>query len=317
MTFTNAKVIGDNLTHDQYAAQDAKRGDKAYRVSRSDLIDVLSCPYKWRESADEEKKSTPAMIWGALIDCMILTPKELPRLFAVCPETYTGAKGEEKPWSWAANFCKDWREEHEGMTCIKADVMESAAEAVAKIKADPAAALLLADFRPQVALHGDWADADTGLVIPVRALLDIVPGRESKHGNKLADLKTTTDASEKAWGRKVFGGLHAQAAMYVDLWNAATDEGRSSFLHLVQESKAPFALGLPALEEGYLTLGRVVYQSALKKYAQCLATDTWPSYYPDGWRVLEPEPWMFLTGGIPVTPTWAEEGNTAQEGAAP
>lgn len=320
MSWTNGKVIGAGVSYEDYSRQDegVKRGDKAWRVSRSDLADVLACPYKWREGAADE--SSDAMLWGSLIDMLLLTPEKFGDRFAVCPETYMaegkkkGDPPEEKPWNWNATVCKEWRDQQGGKETIKTELHEAAKEAVKRFKENGCVAGLLADYKAQVCVQADWTDEATGLVIPVRGLIDIAPALESaEYGTCLADLKTTVDASMHTWGRKVFsGGYHVQAALYLDLFNAATGETRDGFLHLIQEKEQPYAIGTRRLDPAYIVMGRGYYEWALRIYAKCLATNTWPGYDAEGWTNIEPEPWMQMYAPEEANvmgkgPEWAQE----------
>jgi exodeoxyribonuclease VIII len=317
MSWNNGKVVGAGVSYEEYAqqAEGVKRGDKTWRVSRSDLADVLACPYKWREGAADE--SSDAMLWGSLIDMLLLTPERFGDRFAVCPETYMaegkkkGDPQEEKPWNWNATVCKNWRDEQGGKETIKSELHEAAKEAVKRFKENPLVFALLAGFQAQTCVEACWADEATRLVIPVRGLIDIVPSKTSANSADLADLKTTVDASMHTWGRKVFsGGYHVQAALYLDLYNAATGEDRTSFLHLVQEKESPYAIGTRRLDPAYIVMGRGYYEWALRVYAKCLATGTWPGYDDNKWTLIEPEPWMSM-----YAPAEANAGGKAPEWA--
>jgi hypothetical protein len=158
----------------------------------------------------------------------------------------------------------------------------------------------------QVAVSLDYHDDETGLVIPVRGLIDLVPKAGTKFENSLGDIKTTGDASHWKWGRTAYEqGYHYQAALYLDLFNAATGEQRNEFRHIVQESDYPFELARRLLPEEWIAVGRENYLSDLGLYAKCLRRDGFAGYEEldlmrglpnrhniDGWTVSEPEPWM-------------------------
>lgn len=244
---------------------------------------------------DTETLSTE---WGQLIDCLLLTPDEFGHRFAVRPETYENDKGEVKPWNGNANVCKEWLSHHEGEQIVKSELLTEAREAVRLLQADEQIAAVVANSRKQIMLTGFYDDAETGLRIPMRALLDLAPENEKF----LADLKTCTNAAPRAWKSQVNNfGYHQQAARHLDMWNAAHEDTRNEFRHIIQENFAPFEVAKRMLSAEFISLGRYQYVKALKRYAKALKTDKWEGYDSpdnnsdiviDGHLVVSPESWM-------------------------
>lgn len=295
---SEATICGDNVSFDTYLAQaeGVRRGDKDYILNGSDLSEFSTCPHRWVSGYKDE--GTKATDWGTLIDLMLMDPNFQERV-AVCPETYKSDKGEDKPWNFNAGACKEWRTkaEAEGKQVVKAETYADALAAAAIVKRDERIMRVLADSRKQVMITGFYVDKETGIRVPVRALLDLVPPKSF-----LADFKTSGSAHPRAWSRHVFQyGYHTQAARHLDLWNAATGEYRVEFRHYIQESYAPWETGRRILSEEYVVLGRDTYVRALKRYAQCLASGVWPGYDEagngsdmviDGHTLVQPEAWM-------------------------
>ena len=303
--FQNAKIISVNTDPDIYHRTGGERGQADFVMSRSELSNFWSCPSRWR--AGYRQGDTDATEWGSLVDAMVLCGKT----FDTEPETYPDAKtGEAKKWSNNATWCKEWHAKHPGS--IKRKDADAAAQAVAALEADPNIAYLLANSEHQVLVMGEYLEAGTGLTIPVKALIDIVPGaQEDFYGATLADLKTCRSAGLRAWTRTVAdGNLHWQAALYLDLYNAATGECRESFLHVLSESSAPYQTGRRILSLEFIEAGRLAYRTALSHYATCLKSARWPDYEGvgalNGWTFVEPEPWM-VSLTLPPPPEEEEE----------
>lgn len=290
------------LTPKEYIAIGAaERGDPKRAMSRSDLREFSICPHRWRAGyKDEPSKS---MDWGSLIDCLFLTPDEFEHRYAIAPETYPstpkrkGDDTEDKPWNWNANFCKDWRDEKEaaGFEVVAKDKIDSAIEAVKRLKENETAFDWAFNSHKQVNLCVNWHDGPTGLIVPVKCLVDVAP----LEGNILGDLKTSASGQLRAWKKDCFAyWYHVQAALYLDAWNAVTGEDRDSFRHIVQENYPPFEVSLRLMSLEFIQIGRNTYQNTLGKYCQCLKTGVWPGYSArmtfDGWQLTEPEPWMIL-----------------------
>lgn len=296
------------------------RGDAGKMMSRSELWQFAKCPRRWLLGFREE--TSGSMEWGNMVDTCALTPKLFEGRYAICPETYI-AKGEkkgdpekEKPWNWNANACKSWRAERadEGKECVAGEGRHSASEAwtaAKRIEADLYCRQLFKDADFQVQVCVDWNDKATGLVIPIKCLLDIVPKWGSAYAGILFDLKTAKSAAPRSWRKAVFNeGYYFQSGMYMDATNAAaqTDSSRphskwfQEFGHVIQESYPPYEIGRRILSEEYITMGREGYVEALKRYCRCLARNEWPSYDDggqdagalEGFSLVQPEPYMVL-----------------------
>lgn len=297
--FKNCCEIGEGVSNARYMKQTVERGNPSYVMSRSALMEFAQCPHKWIQTPDRD--STKALDWGSLVDCLLFTPSEFDEQFVLSPATYTNGKGKEMPWTLKSDTCQEWKDEKEqaGLIVITQTKLREAGKAVEVLKADKKVSALLGQSRFQVMIAGNYKDHETGLVIPCKTLQDIQPDSQSIHGSALADLKTGYDATAQKWSRKVNDfDYDAQAAMELDMFNAESGQERDQFLHIVQESDAPYEIGRRTLSHEFLEIGRHKYLSALRLYAWCLKNNEWPGYddttneFENGWRLTQPEPWM-------------------------
>lgn len=299
---TEATIVGDGVSTETYLEQPkgAKRGSPDYVMSGSELMEFHNCPRRWLNGYSED--GTKATEYGALLDCLLMDGVDAVfERFIILPETYTSKDGEEKPWTFAATVCKDWRKEHNplGKTEVKAAIWGIAKTAADRLLSDQQLHEIFLFSRKQVKLTGVYADEETGIRVPVKALLDLVPPTGL---GWLADLKTTNNAHPRAWKKHVFQfDYHVQASRHLDLWNAASGEQRNEFRHILQESVHPFEVAKRFLSQEYIALGRQKYVQALKRYAKCLSTGEFPGYDTaessadmviDGWLLVSPEAWM-------------------------
>jgi hypothetical protein len=291
--FINAKVIGANQKRG--GANQPPRGDKSFIMSRTQLVAFALNPAKWIDGGEVEEESK-AMRFGSVLDCLATTPDELLKKFAVTPELYPATpkkKGDEpemKKWH-SSTYCDKWKadKEAEGFTVVSPSLFEDAKKAHAALHANSAAAELIECSEKQVLISADWKDSKTRLMIPFSGLIDLVPPpNHPVWGKSLGDIKTTANANPALWARKIDdSGYDVQGALYFDIYRAARpNEDRTDFVHLVQESVFPFHVvnPIPALTSEFLSWGQEKYQSALARYAQCLATSVWPSYAVAGLR---------------------------------
>lgn len=121
-------------------------------------------------------------------------------------------------------------------------------------------------------LSGFAIDPETGLMC--RHRFDAI-----LMGGVAIDLKTTTDARKPAFEKKILNfGYHIQAAFYADQYRWIMGEEVEKFIFAAIETSAPYAVKIYELEQDSMDAGRKKYRQALNEYAQCKASDTWPSY---------------------------------------
>lgn len=308
---TNGKLIGANVDPDAYHRTDKERGDRDYPMGRSSLMLFAECPHKWINGY--ERKESEATEWGSLIDCLFLTPDQFEKRYAITPETYPDSKTKEpKKWNWNANFCKDWRDEQAPKIAITRDENLEACNAIARLgESEPMMDLLKCCLR-QVMLVAEWHDKETGLEIPLKTLIDLVPALDhATYGRCLADFKTSYTANGERWSKVAAEhNYHVQAALSLDIYENATGEGRDSWLNVVQENFAPWEVAdpIPMLSQEFINEGRKAYKAALAKYCECLASGEWPSY-PTGnlvikqFQIIDPPPWLAMQQMQRLSPT--------------
>jgi exodeoxyribonuclease VIII len=293
---TNAKIISIETNPEDYHKKEFLRCTPEYPISSSDIREFILCPAKYKSGGEEETENN-SLLFGSLLDCKLLTPKQFDSRFAIQPEYYTDEKGNEKQFTKLSNTCKKWIAEQGNKTIITVDKLFEVQQAIDKIKEDETIASFIKQSDTQVFISASWVDEDTKLGIPIKALIDILPREDSEYSSCLADLKSTRDASPINFNRSVFSfGYHIQGAFYIDMINAVK-ESRDTFCFIVQENKKPFQVGKRILHVDFLDMGRNEYQAALRNYCKCLKSGFFPSYDDtdeavQGWSTCFPEPWM-------------------------
>lgn len=297
--FKNARVVGDSYDARLYHTEQ-QRGSRDFVVSNSMLGDFAPNPCRWINGY--KKDQSKAKLWGSLLDTKTLQPEKLTQFFVTRPEFYPDSKtGEPKKWAPQATYCREWKAEQEAnhVEPITKKLDEESNKAVARLFADERIAEVIHSSQKQVYVIGEYHDRETGLVIPVKSLLDLVPAASHpKHGRRLFDLKSGRNGSHKAWRKQVYNfGWHRQAAFHWDLYVAATKEDRADFRHVISENMPPYEPGRRTLSLEFVEKGRMAVLRALSLYAKCLKENRWPSYDDvpnqfDGWPLCEPEPWM-------------------------
>lgn len=293
---TNAKIISIGTNPEDYHKKEFLHCTPEYPMSSSAIREFILCPAKYKAGGEDDAENN-SLLFGSLLDCLLLTPMQFPLRFAVQPETYTDEKGMIKPFTKLSNNCKKWIADQGNKTIITQDKLDEVNRAIEKIKEDETIASFIKQSDTQVFISAIWIDEETKLEIPIKALIDLLPREESEFSSCLADLKSTRDASPINFNRSVFSfGYHIQAAFYLDLANAVKDS-RDTFCFIVQENKTPFQTGKRILHIDFLEMGRSEYKAALSNYCKCLKSGFFPNYDDtdeavQGWSTCFPEPWM-------------------------
>lgn len=317
---TAGRVVGP-VAPEAYRTPIQKRGDPQRQMGRSELMEFARCPKRWLDGYESEE--TKATEWGDLIDCLFLTPKYFNGRYAVQPSTYMEDAMEcpscksvtdsmsckkcktprvpirvEKEWNSNSDTCSDWEAKQSPRKIIKHKLFQPACDAVKVLESQPDLKAIRECSQSQVMATASYQDEETGIVVPLGILIDLLPAVDSPWGKSIIDLKTTTSAAMRAWrGHCYTYNYDAQAALYLDVWEVNTGEDRCDFRHIVQESYAPYQTEIRLMSAEFLEIGRMKYLNALKRYCQCLKTGVWPGYDSDcrtidGWQLCEPEPWM-------------------------
>jgi len=329
MKFTDVEIAGENVPPSEYQDRSTPRGDPDFVMSRSELMDFSDNPHKWL--AGETEDSTDSTEWGDLVDVLLLIPQQFQSLYAVTPEKYPSKGMEcpkcktvtkaktckecgvprvektfEKDWDFNATYCSDWRERQvvSGKRIIKNVMLQSAKRAVSTMEMNENAMSLIQCSKRQVMITALYHDDATGLVIPVKLMLDMVPNKtHPRWGKALADLKTCACCNPPIFEKSIFNYHYdAQAAFYSDLYVQATKEDRTDWVIVAQENKPPYEVSdpLPMVGSNFLDIGRSKIAFALKYYARCLKDDKFPSYSVgqrtviDGRYIAEPKDWMVM-----------------------
>ncbi len=299
--FSMGKIVGvDYYPALYHQMEGGKRGSDKFIMSRSELMEFQNCPRRWLLGV-EDRGGDKATDFGSLVDCIITQPKALKNLFAVIPREYTNEDGETKPWNFNSNTCKKWKAQHEGKTLVKDTMMQEALQSQARLDGDERIHALINSSQKQVCVTTLFK-GQNGVVIPVKALIDLVPDPKGPHGECLGDLKTTRDASIPAWQKSVYKlDYHVQAAMYLDAYNSIPGVNpRNGFLHVVVENIKPFEIARRRLSEEFIEVGRARYTAALERYCDCLKSGIWPGFDDEGnnivngWRLVQPESFMIV-----------------------
>lgn len=176
-------------------------------------------------------------------------------------------------------------------------VVDAMAEA---IRAHPVASVL---FDPDRGGHSEQSAFwhDDRYDVDRRARFDWLPALRPDGRLIVPDYKTTTSAERGAFTKSVSSyGYHVQDVWYRD---AVLDLGLAdevAFVFVAQEKTPPFLINVFELDDDWLRVGRVDVDRALGVFADCVATDSWPSYSSEV-ELITPPAWLArLYEGVPA-----------------
>jgi len=231
---------------------------KAGPVSKSLLWEftVVKSPFKWRHG--KPKEVSKAMELGTLIHAATLEPGTFNDVVIV--SSYPDFRTKE---------AREWKVDQIelGKIITTEDEIEKIKD-IATVVIDDYHLKFQASYKTEMAVFGKIGETE------IKGSIDLVPdGLDC-----LVDLKTTASIDgEEALQRVIVNkGYHWQAALYLDLWNAASGEKRTRFVFCFVEVEAPHETAWVELSENLLELGRAGYMNALAKWQKCVATNHWP-----------------------------------------
>ena len=330
MSFHNAKLIGRGVNPREYHVQKGERGTPEFIISSSSLRMFDYCPSKWRNGYEPPKSQS--LEYGSILDCLVLTPEQFGDVYSTQPETYetTGmecpscksvttskkcaaCKCERvevkitKPWSGQSTTCAEWLEAQAKAgkkVCTAQDLAEATA-AAKRLFDDPIIGDYINESDKQVWIAAEWHDEGTGLIVPVKCLIDLLPRRDSEFFDGLGDLKSTKCAKQLSWERFADSvGYDVQGAWNLDLIRAALpNEDRRKFVFILSENHHPWEPSREIMEDdcdagegGLMANSRAKYRRMMANYCQCLKHNKWPGYADtdeasEGWNVWRQDPW--------------------------
>lgn len=236
-------------------------------VSKSLLWAFHQSPYKWRHSTGKE--ATRAMDLGTLIHAAILEPNiPLDQIAAVSPFP-----------DFRTKAAQEWRDDQREMgKMITTDADIRNASGCEAVFSEEYAQRFAGGYKTEVAVFAEIGATE------IKGMIDIVPDSL----DLLVDLKTTGSigSSHDLMRNILKWGYHWQAALYLDLWNAATGEKRTRFVFCFIEPEDPYETAWIELSENFIDLGREGYMDALAAWQSSVAMDHWPKQH-EGITLIE------------------------------
>lgn len=227
-----------------------------------------SCPALFRHYRENRRPDKPTFDFGHAAHRLVLGAGA--DLVVVDADDWrTKAAREEQQQAYAA-----------GKTPLLKKDMAVVEDMAAAILAHPVASALFTPSRGKAEQSAFWVDEETG--IWRRARFDWLPHASDTGRMILPDYKTAVSAEPDAFAKSCANyGYHCQASWYVDAVRALRLAQEVAFVFVVQEKTEPYLVTVAELDFPAMRIARAQNRQAIEVYAECSATDTWPSYSDD------------------------------------
>jgi len=234
--------------------------------------------YKAWVDDQTEQPETPALVFGSALHALVLEPGLFAKEWALCPDfgDLRTKKAREARDAWAAD--------NPGVRAVSADDWRRLHAMRESIMRHPVAGKVFTGGRAEVTAV--WTDPRTGLVCKARY------DYEREDINLLADLKSTDDASPRAFARSIAKfQYHIQDAHYSDGPRVLRGE-ETRFLFVAVEKQPPYCVGTYMLDTESAMRGEEMRARGMEALDECLRTDAWPSY-PNEVNTIALPNWAF------------------------
>lgn len=259
-----AAGVYDALSNDEY------HSGPGTSKSGLDIIHRSPMHFAFRASAANDNRPTAAQAFGSAFHCAVLEPERFADEFVVAPKCDRRTTVGKQLWT-------EFIDAHPHATHLTAEDMEALQGMCAAVAAHPAASKLLK--APGRAERSYYAiDPETGELVRVRPDYD-------RDDGIIVDLKSTEDASPEEFARSIANWrYHVQAPFYMDVRDAAIQQAdlpmakSKAFVFIAVEKRAPYTVGVYALDAESMEVGRLEYRADLRTLAECRRTNVWRGY---------------------------------------
>ncbi len=248
-------------------------------ISRSDLGHLLRSPkHYWSKKVDpariETSYETPAMRLGTAVHMAALEPDRFGQVYGEGP--------------MVSRSTKVWKEAQAATKAklLPPDEFRLITGIVRSLHDHDAASKAL--FRGKGENEATFITKDIPSGIDLKCRADRVTST-----GFLIDLKTTQDASARAFGKSVVNfNYHLQAAFYMRCVEEATGTCPMGFVFVAVEKEPPYACQVFLADDEMLNIGTKKVDdllSQLRSFTEKFGTSPWPSYSQQVQKLSLPE----------------------------
>lgn len=242
---------------------------------------------KWpgNPDRDTEDADKPHFIKGRARHTLFLGEAGFARDFVVQPETYPEGVSypakvgtSDKKWTYAAKWCKDWREAQHaaGRSILPPDEMTDIKGAAAKLSQHP-------EIKDGGILNGlvehsiFWRDPKTGIWLKARP--DVIPTDSAM----IVDYKGSKDVSYRALEKALDEtGYHQQLALIGEGMAIVAGVAITDYVLVFQKWTAPYSVNVKPIAGEAVHYGAMLNRRSIDKIHNAIETGIWPGPDDDG-----------------------------------
>ena len=234
-------------------------------INKSTLWEMRKSPAHYKYLLEHPTEDTAALHFGRALHSAVLTPTAFKRDFRKAPDVDKRTKaGRETYTAWKASL-------PDGVEEISTEDAQTIKDMVKAIRGNAVAMKLLKGTRREKPLF--WTDSGTGLLCKCRI--------DALSSSTAVDLKTTTDASSRAFQRDALKyGYHLQAAHYLNGIEAVTGN-KPDWYFIAVEKSAPYAVHVFKATDQFIEYGDYMRDELLEAVKRCTESGEWSGYAAD------------------------------------
>lgn len=225
-------------------------------LSYSSLKEFAKSPAHYVEYLRKERKTTPAMLFGSMVHCLLLEPTKFNSQFAIMDNVDRRTADGKKAYA-------DFLANSEGKDVVTREQYDEAVQLVNK-------AFEMPHIRQAVegchTFEREWRTEVEGL--PFRGFFD------GEADDYILEVKTANDASPKTIIRDFYDRMyHLQAGLY----NMAS--GGKEIKYLIIETNPPYSIILSTPTQEYISKGIDDAHKLGYEFSTCMENNLWDMSY--------------------------------------
>lgn len=248
-----------------------------WSISSSGLRQLLRRPAEYWWSSPYNKAAEPpvtnqALELGKAAHMLLLGEHGFSERYVLRPETYPGAKGEDKPWSGNANYCREWLKEQAalGRSVITETELSHIRKISIALQSKEAVRLGILNGRIERSIF--MRDGDIWL----KARPDVIP---SSSGD-FVDLKTAASVDDESLSRSIYAnGYFVQAGLL--RWIVREVLGAdafTSFTFVFVEKSPPYDVRVMQLKDSDIDRGEQLARKGVALLRECIRRNDFPGF---------------------------------------
>lgn len=234
-------------------------------LSRSALMEFKRSPfhywYKFLCNPDINSDSSNSMDFGNLVHCLVLEPHKFHDNFLIKPAMDRRTNAGKLAFNQFTSILA-------GRIGVTHEQIEQANAIAKAVKDNEIANALLTDCHIEKSIY--FTHSDTGIQCKARP--------DAWNGSIVVDLKTTNDASYRAFQASAFKfGYFLQAGM---IYKALFSIGviMEKYVILAVEKEPPYALAIYDIDYESINYGIGQFDKLMTSFAHCQKNDKWPGF---------------------------------------